>query len=360
MSTHSTSNKGFTLIELALVLAILSILSVLAIRKTREGTGDMRWRKSGRTVDELAEAIVGDPFTRDGMVRDGERNAVGTSFLSDVGRLPRARPNPEADPGDEEAAYTLTLAELFIRPGDILPFGHHPATTNLFAAGVDRELADAEVLVPCGWRGPYLRMTSGDRDVYLSDGWHQPFTARRGEFVSAASGECEARILPEDFGRWRDSSGTVFVADGVMSNGFAIAFVRHLGDNRREEITPERTAEVLASPDAYLYRDYCIDLRSNTCQRLTVNIDYRGGATNAPSRYGARLYGPKDGAIGAWEAAADSTGISAQVAFDESAEIPIGRKILRAWVKVGDKTVKSAPRSLILPKSGCEVQITVY
>lgn len=371
MSIPSTSSRGFTLIELVMVLTILSVLSVLAIRKVGDGAAEARRAKSDRILEDLAEAIVGDPFAQDGVVRDREGAVINTSFLSDVGRLPHAWPRPDADPGDEDAIRTLTLAELFVKPQSadpslptfVLPFNYYPATTNFFAPGVDPKLADEKVLVPCGWRGPYLRMTSGDSDVYLSDGWKRPFTARRDEFVGA-SGECEARILPEDFGRWRDSSGTVFVAGTVMSNGFEIAFVRHLGDDKREEVTRERQEEVSHSPDRSLYQDRCLALWSNTCARIAVEVNCC--STNVPVRYDARIYGAKDGWVGAWASASvGATNRFARLIFDERLRIPIGRKILQARVVVvsptgGRTNIVTRTREVILPKRGCEFTLDVY
>ena len=336
-----------------MVLSILAILSMVALTKVGGVASETKWRASERIVDDIAQAIVGDVYARDGVVRDGRREIVNTSFLSDVGRLPRAWPNPEWDPNDEERMRTLTLAELFVQPEDVLPFSWYPATTNYFAPGVSPKLADPAVRVPCGWRGPYLKMTSGDSELYLSDGWNAPFTARLNEFVDAR-GECTARILPADFGVWLNASGTVHVANGVMSNGFEIAFIRHLGDDRREEITMERIAEVRASPDAHLYRDYCVDLRSNVCARIEVNVN--PPSTITPSQYGIALYGPRDGWIGAW-AASNAT---PQVVLEGTNQIPIGRKVVRAWASDGTTSVTSDPKTVILPRSGCSLTIDIH
>ena len=348
-----------------MVLSILAILSMVALTKVGGVASAAKWEVSKRVVDDIAQAIRGDEIACDGVVRNGRHEIVATSFLSDVGRLPRAWPNPDpnGDPDDEERRLrTLTLAELFVQPSrewageDVLPFSYYPATTN-YLRKKDWGLADSSVLVPCGWRGPYLKMTPGDSKWYLSDGWKEPFTAQLNEFARQSAFdkdvlECRARILPEDFDVWR--TGRVQVADSVMSNGFEIAFIRHLGaDHREDEIVPARDS----SPGADFYGDTCVDLRTNTCAWIVVNVN--PPSTITPDKYGFTLYGPKNGRIGAWEAYSTNSSL---VRLESKGEIPIGRKVMRAWATYGGRTnkVMSAVKTVILPSSGYWTEIDIH
>lgn len=137
-----------TLFELLVVLTILAILSTVAVVSTETVISRGRFEATERTLLAIEEAILGpDPY----LAEDG---ALATSgFVADMGRLP----------GE--------LSELWER-GDLWEFDFVEASTaNLHQDSFN--YGDPEVIVPSGWRGPYLRLPF--RANTLRDGWGKEF-----------------------------------------------------------------------------------------------------------------------------------------------------------------------------------------
>ncbi len=150
--------RAFTLIELVVVLAIMALLTHLAVREA----GNVRRDRLRAAADEQLEAI------RDAVWKDGE-GGEPTGFLVDMGRLPRAQAAT-----NESGLAVATLSELWRRPAGVPEFAlRHASATNLVVPeALKSRLADVSVRVPCGWRGPYLRLPFG-RDRLL-DPWGNP------------------------------------------------------------------------------------------------------------------------------------------------------------------------------------------
>lgn len=169
--------RGFTLVEMTVVLVVIAVLTHLAVRQVSQLRDARLEKAANRQLEEIRAAV----YAREG----GE----STGFLADMGRLPRTTNSTNA-----------TLEELWIRPEGVGNFAFLPAVSNhlsVAAADVDK-LEDAGVLVPTGWRGPYLRLPFGRGE--LLDPWGNPV--------------CE-----------KDSAG---LARLTVTNGF-IAAVSHYG-----------------------------------------------------------------------------------------------------------------------------------
>lgn len=113
--------RGFTLLELIVVLGVLAICLLMLIPVAQSGTAKWRERETRVALERTVQGIYGDAATGSG------------GFLGDLGRLP--------DP---------SLREL-------LQKGALPAAQWIGG-------------VPVGWSGPYLDATS----VVPTDGWHNP------------------------------------------------------------------------------------------------------------------------------------------------------------------------------------------
>ena len=136
------SGRGMTLIELLVVLAILALLTTAAVTSSDVFMGQGRYDATSRTLSDIQEAVLGpaNAFQPGG-------NIITSGFVADMGRLPNCT----------STDTTVGLSELWIQPAGG-SFTISPAS-------------DSEVLVPCGWRGPYLRLPVGESS--LRDGWGQ-------------------------------------------------------------------------------------------------------------------------------------------------------------------------------------------
>lgn len=79
--------RGFTLIELVIVIVVLGVLSAVAVKKMQPSIDTARYEQTKKELDELAFAIVGNP----GLYANGARADFG--YVGDVGSLP---PNLDA------------------------------------------------------------------------------------------------------------------------------------------------------------------------------------------------------------------------------------------------------------------------
>jgi prepilin-type N-terminal cleavage/methylation domain-containing protein len=146
MEKPATNRRGMTLVELLVVLAILALLTTVAITSTDVLMSQGRYDATTRTLTNIQEAVLG---AQNAHQPDG--TLVVTGFVADMGRLPACA---STDP-------SLGLAELWSPPSGVLgSFGLQPTI-------------DPAVCVPCGWRGPYLRLPVGASR--LCDGWGNPF-----------------------------------------------------------------------------------------------------------------------------------------------------------------------------------------
>jgi prepilin-type N-terminal cleavage/methylation domain-containing protein len=286
------NRQGFTLLELAVVLAIPALLTHLAVRKTsRWRSGQLR-EMSNRGLLEIKEAVVGSDFERDS---DGAR--VRTGFLADLGRLPQAVTNQ---------CGRLSLAELWASPSSAGSYAAREAVAANLVPGSDAADADADVVVPGGWRGPYLRLPLGK--TRLLDAWGNAYE------------------VPDD----ANYSARLCRADGapVAAPGDPVVLLRHLGaDGIPDELrAPESeenqdlTLNLFAGPGP--------DAFTNATLTVTVNAYDADGNPAAASTYSGtvRVYGPRDGQIAVCK---QTFSISAGTAHATVSGLTPGPRVLR-------------------------------
>ncbi|MES2571601.1 MAG: prepilin-type N-terminal cleavage/methylation domain-containing protein, partial [Verrucomicrobiota bacterium] len=150
------SRNAFSLLELLVVLAILAIVTALAVRSLDGVESQRRYESAQRGLQELSDAVLGSPDDRNA---DGSRTVGG--FVADMGRLPMT-----------SGAMELELRELWENPNPGAAFDVRAAILENGVADADK---DPQVLVPGGWRGPYLRLPLGAST--LLDAWGNPITS---------------------------------------------------------------------------------------------------------------------------------------------------------------------------------------
>jgi prepilin-type N-terminal cleavage/methylation domain-containing protein len=131
--TRASSPKGFSLIELLIVVVVIGIMAAIAMQSLTVAVEDTRRLETERKLERLADAIVGDPEK----MQDGVRSDFG--YVGDVGVFPS------------------NLAALYTSPG--------------YAT----------------WRGPYLQIEhTADTVSFRFDAWGQAVTYSGGITVTSS------------------------------------------------------------------------------------------------------------------------------------------------------------------------------
>lgn len=88
-----SGNKGFTLIELVIIILVIGVLATVAIRKMTETVESAAYEQTKAEMAQLAQAIVGNPQT----YTLGAQAEFG--YVGDVGALPATLTNLATNPG---------------------------------------------------------------------------------------------------------------------------------------------------------------------------------------------------------------------------------------------------------------------
>lgn len=147
--------KGFTLIEMIVVLVILAIVTHLAVREMTHIKNERMGEIAEKQFSEIKKAV----FTL------GEQSKP-LGFASDMGRLPRAVIST-----NNFNRECVTLGELWEKPEGVGNYEVRCASKDNLVVGESEknDLEDLEVWIACGWRGPYLNRSV--KDSRLFDAW---------------------------------------------------------------------------------------------------------------------------------------------------------------------------------------------
>jgi prepilin-type N-terminal cleavage/methylation domain-containing protein len=147
--------KGFTLIEMIVVLVILSIVTHLAVREMTRMKNDTLYKDAQKSFAAIKDAV----FSID-------EKGKPCGFVADMGRLPRGTVSTNSF-----NLECVTLEELWKRPAEVEPYKVRRALKEnlVVEENIKNELEDPDVWIGCGWRGPYI--TQAFNEGVLLDVW---------------------------------------------------------------------------------------------------------------------------------------------------------------------------------------------
>ncbi|MGB1931157.1 MAG: pilus assembly FimT family protein, partial [Mariniblastus sp.] len=145
--------SGLTLLELMVVLVILAIVATVAVQSLQPQVDSQRFDSAARLLEEIKVATLGpsQKFQLDG-------TPIVSGFVADVGRFPRI------ETSENDTEEFLSLGELWSNENQLasqFPFQ--------FRAGPEQPVDYSTIRLPCGWRGPYLQLPIGTKQ--LVDPW---------------------------------------------------------------------------------------------------------------------------------------------------------------------------------------------
>ena len=153
--SQSLVRTGLTLLEMVVVLGILALLATVAVRSLEPIADQSRYETTKRQLETIRQAVA-DPQP----IRQADGSVSFSGFVSDIGRLPVSN-----------GAGVLELVELW----DGSMFTTYPFSVR---SGPATPIDYSEIVLPCGWRGPYLQPARLEDGLY--DGWGNPFVASIG------------------------------------------------------------------------------------------------------------------------------------------------------------------------------------
>jgi prepilin-type N-terminal cleavage/methylation domain-containing protein len=140
----ATIRPAFTLAEMLVVLVIMAVVTTVAVQSLTPVQNQARFEATQRTLTNVNAAIVSSN-------QSGGGASTVSGFIADVGGPPLS---PDGT--------TSPLAELILNTSGL------PLYTTYLAAS-----PDADIAIPCGWRGPYVKPPVGGSALDIIDGWGQ-------------------------------------------------------------------------------------------------------------------------------------------------------------------------------------------
>lgn len=163
------SERGFSLVELTVVLLLITLLASVAVRETAELGFQTRYEQTRERLDMIRQAILGNPR----QIINGQQAVSG--FVADMGRLPISLRELI-----QVASYCtdntkFTKADCEITSGAVWLGRKSYGFCSLSYPNETQCIANAGLwthLFYGGWSGPYLNISGNpvDNDAF-TDGW---------------------------------------------------------------------------------------------------------------------------------------------------------------------------------------------
>ncbi len=142
MKNLISNNKGFTLIQLVVIIVTISIAASVGLKVLSQGNQEARKLETLRKIEEIRKAISGDPSVA---------NQTDFGFVGDMGRLPTSLDELINDPGDGnwngpyiDNAFEEDLSNLLV-DGWNFPLEYDDSTGEI---GLNEESGGSDVAIP--------------------------------------------------------------------------------------------------------------------------------------------------------------------------------------------------------------------
>jgi prepilin-type N-terminal cleavage/methylation domain-containing protein len=300
------NNSGLSLLELVVVLAILAALATIAVTATSGWVDQSRYEQTRTTLGNVREATLGPEYARE---PDG--TLIFTGFVADMGRLPRST-----------GSAPFTLDELW---NAIPNFDVRQSTSTNTTPSTD---ADGEVSVPCGWRGPYLRLPVGSNQ--LTDGWGVALE-------SPAAG----------YDHLRDAADSP-----ISASGQTIYIIRSLGADNATGGSDYNTDQTISLSN--------LDIQASFSGEVRVSDGSGGFIAPSDTEVKVKVFGPDPSVNGGILL------VSANVIFSGttvgtysiglSDGVTIGPRIIRAYYTGSSSTKTKSPVTSIMVRPGANIR----
>lgn len=257
-------NKGFTLIELVLVLVILAIVTNIAMVHMLDSVKSKKHEQAEKELKAIIEAVVGS-----------EESAAG-SFVGTIGRLPYALSVvlEGKDSATERTAYAATelVAQGALPEYKQIVLADKVASERSSSSPAYDNDMDSLVRLGVGWRGPYIKSAAANATEagVLFDAW--------GNVMATP----DAALLN---GRLVDVNSNAVVSAGVEVGGMV-----HFGADARPDnfVAPKEPADRDGAAMFNAYADLPVEVQLQSTSGAALPVD----ALTGGGLFVARLYLP--------------------------------------------------------------------
>lgn len=168
MNTSSlTQTRGFTLLEMTVVLLLMTLLASVAIRETNGLSFQVRYEQTRERLERIRDAILGNPR----QIINGQQAVSG--FVADMGRLPdnlrELLQSGSCSDSVQKRPLTCVAPATWTWTNNVTYSGKCSDGTSTTK---DECQANGHGWLNVGWNGPYLQVLGNpdDSDI-LTDGW---------------------------------------------------------------------------------------------------------------------------------------------------------------------------------------------
>lgn len=254
--------KGFSLVELTVVLLLITLIASIAVRETSELSFQTRYEQTKERLEMIRQAILGNPR----QIINGQQALSG--FVADMGRLPANLRELIQRSGDcDNDAGDISQAACEAKGG--------AWTASAWNSNAVSQTDPASGL-RYGWNGPYLSISGNPADSdALTDGWGRMAQGYCSELSYTTESSCISAA-----GVWT-AAGNDFNFGWYVASASNELFIQSYGKNHvfgGSEVY-DQDYPPFASQSAVKSRDWMVDVSGG----VSVNFKKTNGTLPSDS-----------------------------------------------------------------------------